>query len=164
MIDYSVSTKPNPRDREAAPKYYGSAQCKGVMDLNQFARHIANHGCVYKRADIAAVLTMAVDCMKEMLLNGYKVELGDMGAFYISLSSKGTETAKDFNPLIHVKSVNANWERGTSFLNLKEEADFNLVTIRAYQKKMLAAVKNGETVVNLVEEEKEEEGGEDLMD
>ena len=162
MIDYSVSTKPNPRDREAAPKYYGSAQCKGVMDLNQFARHIANHGCVYKRADIAAVLTMAVDCMKEMLLNGYKVELGDMGAFYISLSSKGTETAKDYNPLIHIKTVNANWERGSSFLNLKEEADFKLVTIRAYQKKMLTAVKNGETVVNLVDEENEEEGGEDL--
>ena len=162
MIDYSVSTKPNPRDREAAPKYYGSAQCKGVMDLNQFARHIANHGCVYKRADIAAVLTMAVDCMKEMLLNGYKVELGDMGAFYISLSSKGTETAKDYNPLIHIKTVNANWERGSSFLNLKEEEDFKLVTIRAYQKKMLTAVKNGETVVNLVDEENEEEGGEDL--
>ena len=162
MIDYSVSPKPNPRDREAAPKYYGTAQCTGVMDLTQFARHIANHGCVYKRADIAAVLTMAVDCLKEMLLNGYKVELGDMGAFYISLSSKGTETAKDYNPLIHIKTVNANWERGSSFLNLKEEADFKLVTIRAYQKKMLTAVKNGETVVNLVDEENEEEGGEDL--
>ena len=47
-------------------------------------------------------------------------------------------------------------------MNLKEEADFKLVTIRAYQKKMLTAVKNGETVVNLVDEENEEEGGEDL--
>ena len=62
-----------------------------------------------------------------------------------------------------MKAVNVNWERGVNFLNLKKEAEFNLVTIRAYQKKMLAAVKNGETVVNLVEEEKEEEtGGEDL--
>ncbi|MBR5884197.1 MAG: hypothetical protein IKZ17_03085 [Bacteroidaceae bacterium] len=90
MIDYSVAPKPNPRDREAAPKYYGTAQCQGIIDLNQFAKHISTHGCVYKRSDIACVLTMAVDCLKEMLLNGYKVELGDMGAFYISLSSKGT--------------------------------------------------------------------------
>lgn len=163
MIDYSVAPKPNPRDREATPKYYGTAQCQGIINLSQFAQHIATHGCVYKRADIAAVLTMAVDCLKEMLLNGYKVELGDMGAFYISLSSAGTVTPKDYNPIHHVKAVNVNWERGVNFLNLKKEAEFNLVTIRAYQKKMLAAVKNGETVVNLVEEEKEEEtGGEDL--
>ena len=105
---------------------------------------------------------MAVDCLKEMLLNGYKVELGDMGAFYISLSSKGTETAKDYNPIHHVKSVNVNWDRGSSFLNLKEETEFNLVAIRSYQKKMLTAVKNGETTINLVDEKDMEEGGEDL--
>ena len=165
MVDYSVAPKPNPRDREAAPKFYAMAQCRGVVNLEQFAKHIATHGCVYKRADIAAVLTMAVDCLKEMLLNGYKVELGDMGAFYLSLSSKGAETAKDFNPALHVKAVNVNWERGVGFMNLKKETEFNLVTIRAYQKAMLAAVKNGETVVNLVqdkENEGEEEGGEDL--
>lgn len=162
MVDYSVAPKPNPRDREAAPKFYATAQCQGIIDLDKFAKHIATHGCVYKRADIAAVLTMAVDCLKEMLLNGYKVELGDMGAFYISLSSKGAETAKDYNPIHHVKAVNVNWERGVGFLNLKEEAKFNLVTIRAYQKALLAAVKNGETVVNLVDDEKEDEGGEDL--
>ena len=58
-----------------------------------------------------------------------------------------------------------NWERGVGFLNLKEEAEFNLVTIRAYQKALLSAVKNGETTVNLLEDkENEEEGGEDLTD
>jgi predicted histone-like DNA-binding protein len=165
MFDYSVAPKPNPRDREAVPKFYAMAQCRGIVNLDQFAKHIATHGCVYKRADIAAVLTMAVDCLKEMLLNGYKVELGDMGAFYLSLSSKGTVTAKEFNPIIHVKAVNVNWERGVGFLNLKEEAEFNLVTIRAYQKALLSAVKNGETTVNLLEDkENEEEGGEDLTD
>ena len=164
MIDYSVASKPNPRDRDAAPKFYGMAQCQGTISLNQFARHIASHGCVYKRADIAAVLTMAVDCLKEMLLNGYKVELGDMGAFYVSLSSMGTATAADFNPIHHVKAVNVNWERGTDFMDLKESAQFNLVTTRAYQKKVLAAVKKGDTLINLEEEKQteNEEGGEDL--
>lgn len=163
MIDYSVASKPNPQDREAAPKFYGMAQCSGVMNLNQFAKHIASHGSVYKRSDIAAVLTMAVDCLQEMLLNGYKVLLGDMGAFYISLSSEGVETAADYNPSNHVKAVNVNWERGADFLNLKESAEFNLVATRSIQKKVLAAVKNGETVVNLGDEESNnEEGGEDL--
>jgi len=104
------------------------------------------------------VLTMAVDCLREMLLNGYKIELGDMGSFYVSLSSEGTLTAKEFKPELHVKSVNVNWERGVSFLNLKENAEFNQVAIRSVQKKVLKAVKNGESVINLTDEEESNEG------
>ena len=164
MIDYSVAARRNPMEKGTPPKYYACAQTNKVVSLEEFARHIATHGCVYKRADIAAVLTMAVDCLKEMLLNGYKVELGDMGAFYLSLSSKGTVTAKEFNPIIHVKAVNVNWERGVEFLDLKESAEFRQVSIRAVQKKVMKALKSGETTVNLVDEEVEEEedeGGED---
>lgn len=159
MIDYSVSGRVNPKEKDTPPRFYASAQTNKTVSLDEFSKHIASHGCVYKRADIAAVLTMAVDCLREMLLNGYKIELGDMGNFYISLSSEGTLTAKEFNPIHHVKSVNVNWERGLSFLNLKENAEFNLVAIRAVQKKVLKAVKNGDTTINLVEEEEESTEG-----
>lgn len=152
MIDYSVSSRPNPMDREANPKYYATAQLKGVIDINRFAKHIASHGSVYKRADISAVLTMAVDCLKEMLLEGYKVQLGDLGNFYVSLSSEGANLPQEFNPNIHVKEVKVNWERGTDFYNLKNETEFNLVAIRAIQKKVLAALKNGEEGVEFYED------------
>ncbi|MBQ8443276.1 MAG: DNA-binding protein [Bacteroides sp.] len=156
MLDYSVSARYNPMEKNEPAHYYAFSQSKKVMGLEEFAKHIATHGCVYKRADIAAVLTMAVDCLREMLLNGYKVELGDLGSFYVTFSSEGTMSPNEFNPVIHVKSVNVNWERGLEFLNLKEDAEFNLVAIRAVQKKVLKAVKNGETVVNLVDEESTE--------
>ena len=100
---------------------------------------------------------MAVDCLREMLLNGYKVELGDLGNFYVSLNSTGTATAKDFDPDDHIKAVNVNWERGIEFLNLKESAEFNLVAIRSIQKKVMKAVKNGETTVSLVDPETDDE-------
>jgi predicted histone-like DNA-binding protein len=164
MIDYSVAARRNPMEKGTPPKYYACAQTNKVVSLEEFARHIATHGCVYKRADIAAVLTMAVDCLREMLLNGYKIELGDMGSFYVSFSSEGTVTAKDFNPIHHIKAVNVNWERGVEFLDLKESAEFRQVSIRAVQKKVMKALKSGETTVNLVDEEVEEEedeGGED---
>lgn len=157
MLDYSVSARPNPMEKNEPSRYYAFSQSNEVMNLNQFAKHIATHGCVYKRADIAAVLTMAVDCLREMLLNGTKVQLGDLGNFYVTFSSEGTFTAQDFNPDIHIKSVNVNWERGAEFLNLKEDASFNLVAIRSVQKKVLKAVKNGESVVNLVDEEESTE-------
>ena len=164
MLDYSVAARRNPMEKGTPPKYYACAQTNKVVSLEEFASHIATHGCVYKRADIAAVLTMAVDCLREMLLNGYKIELGDMGSFYVSFSSEGTVTAKDFNPIHHIKGVNVNWERGVEFLDLKESAEFRQVSIRAVQKKVMKALKSGETTVNLVDEEVEEEedeGGED---
>ena len=158
MMDYSVSARVNPMEKDEAPKYYASAQTNKTVSLEEFSKHIATHGCVYKRADISAVLTMAVDCLREMLLNGYKIELGDLGSFYISFSSEGTLTAKDFNPIHNIKSVNVNWQRGIDFLNMKEDAEFNLVAIRAVQKKVIKAVKNGDTTVNFMEEEENKEG------
>ena len=157
MLDYSVSARVNPMEKNEPARYYASAQANNVMNLNQFAKHIATHGSVYRRADIAAVLTMAVDCLREMLLNGTKVYLGDLGNFYISFSSEGAITAEEFNPDIHIKEVNVNWERGDAFLNLKEEAEFNLVAIRSVQKKVLQALKKGETTVTLVDETENEE-------
>ena len=162
MLDYSISARYNPMEKNEPAKYYASAQTNSVMNLNQFAKHIATHGSVYRRADIAAVLTMAVDCLREMLLNGTKVQLGDLGNFYVTFSSEGALTANEFNPDIHIKKVNVNWERGIDFLNLKEDATFNQVAIRSVQKKVLKAVKNGESTVTIVDEEEDstEEGTE----
>lgn len=150
MINYSIYLRTNPMDKEKAPKAYGVAQYNSVMDINKFAAHIATHGCVYSRADIAAVLTMAVDCLYEQLLAGQKVELGDLGAFSISLHCKGADSADDFNPELHVKRVKARWEMGEKFLNLTEEADFNLVPNRATQAALVRAIKAGDTTVDLV--------------
>lgn len=79
MVNYSIVMRSNPMDADAAKKAYASAQYSEVMDINRFAEHIASHGCVYKRADIVAILTMAVDCMREQLLGGQKIQLGDLG-------------------------------------------------------------------------------------
>ena len=158
MLDYSVSGRVNPKEKDTPPRFYASHQTNKIVSLDEFSRHIASHGCVYKRADIAAVLTMAVDCLREMLLNGYKVELGDLGNFYVSFSSEGTLTAKEFNPIHNIKSVNVIWQRGLDFRNMKEDAEFNLVAIRAVQKKVIKAVKNGDTTVNFMEEEENNEG------
>ena len=158
MLDYSVSGRVNPKEKDTPPRFYASHQTNKVVSLDEFSRHIASHGCVYKRADIAAVLTMAVDCLREMLLNGYKVEMGDLGNFYVSFSSEGTLTAKEVNPIHNIKSVNVIWQRGLDFRNMKEDAEFNLVAIRAVQKKVIKAVKNGDTTVNFMEEEENNEG------
>lgn len=151
MVNYSIVMRGNPQDKEASKKAYAVSQYISVMNLDSFAKHIATHGCVYSRADIVAILTLAVDCMREQLLAGQKIQLGDLGNFYLSLSSEGALTANDFDPKLHIRSVNVIWERGANFCNLKEDAEFNQVAGRAVQKKVIAAVNNGDTSVELVE-------------
>ena len=124
-----------------------------------FAEHIASHGCVYKRADIVAILTMAVDCMREQLLGGQKIQLGDLGDFSISINSIGAESAADYNPAIHVRKLNVNWSAGTRFQNLQEEAVFNLVATRKAARLVVKALKAGKTSVDLTGEAKEPENG-----
>ena len=149
MINYSIVMRKNPQDKAAEPKAYASAQYAGVMSLDKFAAHIASHGSVYSRADIAAVLTLAVDCIHEQLLAGQKIELGDLGAFSVTLKTKGAKSADEFNPVTHIKRVRARWEMGDKFLNLTEEAEFNLVANRKQQAAVLKAVKAGDTTVDL---------------
>ena len=51
---------------------FAVAQYTGVMNIDKFSRHISSHGSVYSRADIAAILYLTVDCMREQLLEGKK--------------------------------------------------------------------------------------------
>ena len=152
MVNYSIVMRGNPMDKEAAKKAYASAQYSEVMDINKFAEHIASHGCVYKRADIVAILTMAVDCMREQLLAGQKIQLGDLGDFSVGINSLGADTANDYNPAIHVKKLNVNWSPGTRFKNLLEDAVFNLVATRKAARLVVKALKAGKTNVDLTGE------------
>ena len=126
-------------------KAFAVAQVTEVMPIEKFARHIADHGCVYSRADISAILYLAVDCMREMLLEGRKVRLGDLGDFSVSLSSKGAESADKFSAA-NITAVKVQWDPGQLFKNLISDAEFNLVATRAAQAAMLRAIKTGESV------------------
>ena len=131
---------------------YAIAQYADVMTIEKFARHISTHGCVYSRADISAILYMAVDCMRELLLEGKKIRLGDLGDFSVSLSSKGAETADKFSAQ-NITGVNVVWDCGQEFKNLIADAEFNLVASRSAQAAVLKAIKAGETTVDLTKPE-----------
>ena len=127
---------------------FAVAQYADVMTIEKFAKHIATHGCVYSRADISAILYLAVDCMREQLLEGKKIRLGDLGDFSVSLSSKGAETAEKFSAQ-NITGVNVNWECGSEFKNLLADAEFNLVASRSAQAAVIKAIKAGSNVVDL---------------
>ena len=128
--------------------YFATAQYTEVMTIEKFARHIADHGTTYSRADIMAILYMAVDCMREQLLEGKKIRLGELGDFSLSLSSKGAETAEKFSSQ-NIQRVTVCWEPGSEFRNLLADAEFNLVATRSAQAAVLKAIKEGKINVDI---------------
>ena len=127
---------------------YAVAQYADVMTIEKFARHISSHGCVYSRADISAILYLAVDCMREQLLEGKKIRLGDLGDFSVCLTSKGSETADRFSAQ-NITGVNVVWDCGNEFKNLINDAEFNLVASRSVQAAVLKAIKTGNATIDL---------------
>ena len=150
MINYSlVKRYAKVGDETSKLLTYGTAQTVKTLSLYEFAKHIAEHGSVYSRSDVQAILTMAVDCLREMLLSGYKVNLGDLGDFSVSLRSKGVEDANNYNPAVLVKKIRVIWTPGNLFSNLAEDAEYTLVPTLRERRALLRAVKAGQTTVDI---------------
>ena len=127
---------------------FATSQYSDIMNIEKFSKHISSHGSVYSRADISAILYMTVDCMREQLLEGKKIRLGDLGDFSILLSFKGAEDADKFTAQ-NITGVKVQWEPGQEFKNLRDDAEFNLVASRSAQAAVIKAIKEGKTNVDL---------------
>ena len=65
-LNYSVSLRPNPLDKDAAPKAYATSQINGELTLKQLSKRVSSQTTV-SRADVVAVLTATVDNLLEAL-------------------------------------------------------------------------------------------------
>ena len=105
-VTYSVSPRINPRDKEAAPKYYGHVQASGDIDIREMSERI-QQTCTVHKSDVFAVLVALEDVITEALKGGEIVRLGDLGTLQIGISSKGAVTEEDFSDaLIHKARIN----------------------------------------------------------
>ena len=145
MINYSLSPRySTPGDTTSDVKYYANVQYTSKMTFDEFCQHIADHGSVYHRSDVASVLTQMVDCLRELLLEGYRIKMGDLGTYGVTLSSVGTEDGDDFTSS-NITYVRVSWRRSDYFDNMLDDATFQLVSTRTASAAILAAVKAGET-------------------
>ena len=96
MIDYSVFMMGNPMDVDAAQKAYAKAQVSEIMPFSQFVKHIADHNGVFTRGTVKGVIADMCECLVEMLLEGRRVQLAELGNFWISIGSEGAEDLKKF--------------------------------------------------------------------
>ena len=133
MINYSTYMWKSPLDETAKEQAYAKNQVTKVMSFDDFVKHISDHNGVFTRGTVKGVVSDTCSCLVEQLLNGYKVQFGELGIFSISITC---EPAATLNP-------------GIDFENLRSKAEFNLVTSRAIQAASLKAVKENKDTVDL---------------
>ena len=148
MINYSVFMWKNPTVENAVEKAYAKNQVSEIWTLEKFAKHISDHNGVYSRGTVKGVISDMCECLVEQMLNGNKIQLGELGTFGISISSVGAESIEKFSSR-NIKSVNILFSPGVDFENLISRAEFNLVASRTAQAATLKAEKAGETTVDL---------------
>ena len=152
MINYSImimGTKPGTlKANITETKAYGTAQVHEVLDIDQFAEHIAEHNSPFSKGTVKGILCDAVACLREQLLAGNKVRLGDLGAFHVELACEGAVTTDDFST-DNIKAVNVRWTPGKRFKNLRQDATFQLVPGRKAQDDAIEVIKNTDTIQGL---------------
>ena len=148
-IQYSLSTRVNQFANVQVPKTYANLQYNGKVSLSGLASHMVEHGSKFEEGDILAILTNAVNCIKEMLLLGYKVELGKLGTFANSIRQHGAASASDYNPTANIIRLRARFSPGKALLDYKDEAEFEYVPIRKNQDLLKAAEKGGADMMSL---------------
>jgi predicted histone-like DNA-binding protein len=147
-VTYSVSPRINPRDKEAAPKFYGHVQASGDIDIREMSERI-QATCTVHKSDVFAVLVALEDVIVEALKSGEIVRLGDLGSLQIGISSKGAETEEDFSDSL-IKKTRINFRPGSALMGALTNLTFAKVKPR-YTKEDKENSAGGE-----------EEGGEDL--
>ena len=138
----------NPTVENAVEKAYAKNQVSEIWTLEKFAKHISDHNGVYSRGTVKGVISDMCECLVEQLLNGNKIQLGELGTFGISISSVGADSIEKFTAR-NIKAVNILFAPGVDFENLLGRAKFNLVASRTAQAATLKAEKAGETTVDL---------------
>ena len=117
---------------DSKPKAYAKLQVKETWNLDQFAKYMAVQYRTYNRGMVKGLLSDVGNCLAELLLNGIKVNLGELGTFGTTISCSGAESVEAFKKK-DIKSLNVVFTPGSDLQDLIDRAEFNLVASRTVQ-------------------------------
>lgn len=104
-LNYKVKAVKVANDVTGKKKYVAHAVSKGIVSFEDFVTHIAEHGSPFSRGTIHGVLTDALDCLQEKILNGECVRLGELGLFSVGIDGKSADKLEDWSVSQNVTGV-----------------------------------------------------------
>ena len=158
MLDYSVAMLGNPLHEDDPKKAYAFLQTRGTLEIGEIADHMVAHGCNYDRGDIVAIVTKLCGCVRELLLDGYRVSLGDLGRMFLSCKSEGADTLKEFT-VSNIKSISVRLVPSDIFEGMLSGVTLHKVPSKRAVAATLAAQLEGQTSADWSDDEEPGSGG-----
>ena len=101
-----VKVSQNKNDKTAAfGKWYGRVVSTKTMSYQELCKHMSEHNSVYGEDVCLGVANKLQNCMLEQLLEGKKVQFGELGTFYLSVKSSGTNKEEDYNLGVNIQGL-----------------------------------------------------------
>ena len=101
-----VKVSQNKNDKTAAfGKWYGRVVSTKTMSYQELCKHMSEHNSVYGEDVCLGVANKLQNCMLEQLLEGKKVQFGELGVFYLSVKSTGANKEEDFNLGVNINGL-----------------------------------------------------------
>ena len=112
MLKFKVIKRNYPRDLNAQPKFHASIKRNQNVGLDHMVDELRKISSINK-GDAVSILINLIDLVpKELLARGNTVTLGNLGTFWLSVSSQGFDNAEDVSPnainkvKVHFKASN----------------------------------------------------------
>ena len=101
-----VKVAQNKNDKTTAfGKWYGRVVSTKTMSYQELCKHMSEHNSVYGEDVCLGVANKLQYCILEQLLEGKKVQFGELGTFYLSVKSTGANKEEDFNLGININGL-----------------------------------------------------------
>ena len=110
--------------------YYGRVVTTKTMTYQELCKHMSEHNSIYGEDVCLGVANKLQTCLLEQLLEGKKVQFGELGTFYLSVKSSGADTEDDYNVGVNIKGLHLRFAPNRTDLNnlsskmLKKKAEF----------------------------------------
>ena len=95
VVYYSVVQNMNISSKNYK-KWFARAKHTETVSFDKLIEHMADHNIGYPRGVVKGVMISFVDCLLELVAESKKVQLGELGTFYLNLTSKSVDKYEDF--------------------------------------------------------------------
>ena len=130
---------------------YGRVVTTKTMTYQELCRHMSEHNSVYGKDVCLGVADKLQSCILEQLLEGKKVQFGELGTFYLAVKSTGADSEEEFSVGTNIKGLYLRFAPSRTDVN-------NLSSKMLKQK---ATFMNAKDLLEPKTKKKEDEGGEE---
>ena len=129
---------------------YGRVVTTKTMSYQELCRHMSEHNSVFGEDVCLGVANKLQSCILEQLLEGKKVQFGELGTFYLAVKSTGANSEEDFSVATNIKGLYLRFAPSRTDVN----------NLSSKMLKKMASFMNAKELVEPKAKKKEDEGGE----